>query len=122
MKHPILFTTLLLIASTAQAGSFDCLPSQLGGTGTRAAWDLQADPLQFWSGWKCGDKLNVAACVAEGCSKPLVAQLVSAFEQAPRRTLKAGNGILTTLETTNINDPALRAVWFPHKAEMDALK
>lgn len=113
---------LLLFASTAQAGSFDCLPAQLGGPGTRATWGLQATPLQFWAGWKCGAKLNVAACAGVGCSKPLVAQLVPAFEQAPRRTLKAANGLLVTLETTSINDPVLRAVWLPHKAEMEALK
>ena len=119
IKHYIL-SAFLICSSVANAGNFDCMPSQLGGTGTRAAWGFKVDPLQFWGGWKCGTKLIVSACVAEGCLK--AKDPVTAFVQAPRRTLIAANGILTTLETTNINDPVLRAVWVPHKAVFDALK
>lgn len=111
---------LLLFVSTAQAGSFDCMPAQLGGTGTRAAWGAQISPPQAWAGWWCSGRRHVVACVSDGCAKAL--NPVTAFEQSNRRTLKGANTLLTTLETVSINDQALRAVWAPHRAEMDALK
>lgn len=119
MKH-ILTLTLLIIAPAAYAGTFACLPSQLGGTGTRAAWGAQISPPQAWAGWWCSGRQQVIACVSDGCAKAL--NPIVAFEQSNRRTLKGASTLLTTMETTSINDPVLRAVWEPHRAEIEALK
>ena len=120
MKHLLTTLTLLLIApAIAHAGTFACLPSQLGGTGTRAAWGAQISPPQAWVGWWCSGRQQVIACVSDGCAKAL--NPIAAFEQSNRRTLKGANTLLATLETTNINDPSLRAVWEPHRAEIEAM-
>ena len=118
MKHIV--TLMISLPALAHAGTFACLPSQLGGTGTRAAWGAQISPPQAWAGWWCSGRQQVIACVSDGCAKAL--NPIAAFEQSNRRTLKGANTLLTTLETTGINDPVLREVWEPHRAEIEALK
>jgi hypothetical protein len=92
-----------------------CYPSQLGGTGSRAAWGVSLSPVQAWAGWWCGERAQVVACVAQGC-KPDVARGVMAS------ITDIMNSQIKSYRTEEVDSALLKAVWSPHAAEIDAMK
>lgn len=113
-----------LLCSVAHAADFTCLPTQAGGSGTKAVYGVKLSPtVEMWAGWWC-DKATpqLMACTGDGCTQYLASVLVPGFLQAPTRTTKTANNILGTLSTDDIDSPVLRSVWVPHWPEILAIK
>jgi len=114
-------TLILALALTlpAHAGTFDCLPSNLGGAGTKAL--VKSTPRGDFAAWYCPGKPlpNIAVCAKATCSlvgtKRAVATLVS------NPTLSGLNEAMKPYSADVWRDPALVSVWEPHIAEIRKL-
>jgi hypothetical protein len=101
--------------STGFLDVLDCYPSQLGGTGSRAAWGVSLAPVQAWAGWWCGERVQMVACVAEGCKPDVARGVVASITDIMNSQIK-------TFRTEEIDSARLKAVWASHVAEIDATK
>jgi len=101
--------------ATAFLDVLGCYPAQLGGTGSRAAWGVSLSPTQAWAGWWCGDRVQVLACVADGCKPDVVKGVISSISDIMNTQIKASR-------TEEVDSERLKAVWAPHLAEIDAMK
>jgi len=101
--------------ATDYAEQIDCYPAQLGGSGSRAAWGVSLSPAQAWAGWWCGGRMQVIACTGSGCLPDVAKRVMSTTSEILGAELKAAR-------TEHIDSSALRAVWWPHMAEIQAVK
>ena len=102
--------------ASAYRETLGCYPSQLGGTGSRAAWGVSLSPVQAWAGWWCNtSQLQIVACAASGCLPDVARRVISTTSDTLNVELRGAR-------TEHIDSPALRAVWEPHAAEIDAVK
>jgi hypothetical protein len=92
-----------------------CYPSQLGGTGSRAAWGVSLSPVQAWAGWWCGSRVQLVACVAESCKPDVAKGVIASVSDILNTQVKA-------FRTEEVDSDRLKAVWWPHAAEVDAMK
>lgn len=101
--------------STAFEQDVQCYPSQLGGTGSRAAWGVSLSPVQAWAGWWCGQSVQIVACAGSGCLPDVARRVMSTTSDTINTELRGAR-------TEHIDSPALRAVWWPNWAQIEALK
>lgn len=101
--------------ATAFLDTMACYPSQLGGTGSRAAWGVSLSPAQAWAGWWCGDRVQLLACVAEGCKPEVARGVISSVSDIMNTQIKGAR-------TEEVDSPRLKAVWAPHLAEIEAMR
>jgi hypothetical protein len=101
--------------ATGFLGELGCYPSQLGGTGSRAAWGVSLAPIQAWAGWWCGERVQVVACVADGCKPDVARGVMASLSDIMNAQVKA-------FRTEEVDSARLKAVWDPHVAEIDAMK
>ena len=115
-------STLALLAcltTAAQAATFDCLPSNLGGGGSKAL--VKSTTRGDFAAWYCPGKPlpNLAVCTKATCSlvgtKRAVAMLVS------NPSLQGLNEAMKPYSADVWRDPALVDVWAPHINEIRAL-
>lgn len=96
----------------------ECLPSQLGGTGSRFVQSFNS--LGAWAGYWCKDdqgiwNARVVAITKQYTDNVTVWKTVSAFVQNPQAKL-------LTFGADPFTDATLRAVWVPEVAKLDAVK
>lgn len=102
--------------TTAFLDTLTCYPAQLGGTGSRAAWGVVLSPVvQGWAGWWCGDKMQVVACVADGCKPEVAKGVIASVSDILNVQVKS-------FRTESVDSERLKAVWVPHLAEINAMK
>lgn len=102
--------------STAFLDTLTCYPSQLGGTGSRAAWGVVLTPVvQGWAGWWCGDRVQVVACLADGCKPDVAKGVIASVSDILNVQVK-------TYRTESVDSERLKAIWQPHLSEINAMK
>jgi hypothetical protein len=102
--------------ATAFLDAFTCYPAQLNGTGSRAAWGVTLTPaVQAWAGWWCGNRMQVVACLADGCKPDVAKGVMASVTDILNPQIKA-------YRTETVDSDRLKAVWVPHQAEINAMK
>jgi hypothetical protein len=96
----------------------ECLPSQIGGTGSRFVQSFNS--LGAWAGFWCKDEQGVwtprvVAITKQYTDNVTAWKTVSAFMQNPQAKL-------LTFGADPFTDAPLRAVWVPEVAKLDAVK
>lgn len=105
--------TLALACLLSGAVQAQCLPSQVGGTGSAAL--VASPPAGMFAAWKCGTRVYVAACVARECGLVGAKRAVAAWLSAP-------DASKLTFGKDPHRDAALLAVWKPYEAQIKSLK
>jgi hypothetical protein len=101
---------------TAFLDAFTCYPAQLNGSGSRAAWGVTLAPVaQAWAGWWCGNRMQVLACLADGCKPDVAKGVMASVSDIMNPQIKA-------FRTETVDSDRLKAVWVPHLAEINAMK
>lgn len=102
--------------ATAFVDAFTCYPAQLNGTGSRAAWGVTLAPVvQAWAGWWCGNRMQVLACLGDGCKPDVAKGVMASVSDILNPQIKA-------FRTETVDSDRLKAVWVPHLAEINAMK
>jgi hypothetical protein len=102
--------------ATAFLDAFTCYPAQLNGTGSRAAWGVTLAPVvQAWAGWWCGNRMQVLACLGDGCKPDVAKGVMASVSDILNPQIKA-------YRTESVDSDRLKAVWVPHQAEIDAMR
>lgn len=102
--------------ATAYLDAFTCYPAQLNGAGSRAAWGVTLAPVvQAWAGWWCGNRMQVLACLGDGCKPDVAKGVMASVSDILNPQIKA-------YRTEAVDSDRLKAVWGPHQAEIDAMR
>lgn len=115
MRSVWYLTAAVLAVFFRPAFSAECLPSTLGGAGSQAV--VSSNTKGDWAGWWCpgSDVPYIAACPRAVCSLVGSKRAVASWLSGPKvEGLTFGKNPHT--------DAALRAVWVPERAKLDALK
>lgn len=115
----ILAFILTLAHTLALAAPFNCMPKQLGGSGTNAI--LRSNTKGDMAAWYCPNKQfpDMVVCLKSTCSLVASKRAGAGFLSAP--SLSALNTAMGSYTRDPLHDPELVAVWLPHAAEISAL-
>jgi len=85
-------------------------------TGSRAAWGVTLAPVaQAWAGWWCGNRMQVLACLGDGCKPDVAKAVMASVSDIMNPQIKA-------FRSETVDSDRLKAVWVPHLAEINAMK
>ena len=115
----VTLVVIACLATAAHAGTFDCLPSNLGGAGTKAL--VKSTTRGDFAAWYCPGKPlpNLAVCAKATCSLVGTKRAVAALVSNP--SLQGLNEAMKPYSADVWRDPALVEVWAPYIDEIRAL-
>lgn len=119
MRSLTTLTLALALTLPAHAGAFDCMPSNLGGGGSKAL--VKSTTRGDFAAWYCPGKPlpNLAVCAKATCSLVGTKRAVAALVSNP--TLSGLNEAMRPYSADVWRDPALVSVWEPHIDEIRKL-